>query len=174
MVKKKKPKKALIKKPNWVGDVDLTNCVDGLVYHIYQCRKCIIEYKVDHLRLKRKKFMLLPGNKKKQNVEICNCKIPTPLLIKYKRCPCGAEYWGFYLREKQTCKVCGAYNNDIGLNPISYYRLLDFYKKTSDDLTDETRWDCLNRSICLLCSREQGSKRGIACKDCPYYEKGSL
>ena len=171
MVKKKK-KKTVNKKPNWVGDIDLSFCEPGLVYNIYQCRKCILEYKEDQARSCRKKSVKIPGLKKKQVVEVCQCR--EPLLIKYKKCPCGQEYWGFYLRENKTCKECGAYDLNNMSKGRNYYRLGQFYKYSSIDISDPERWDCLSRKFCLEVTFVHGSKKGIGCLDCPDYEKSKL
>jgi len=175
MTNLKRFNKAQLNKPAWVGDIDLTKCKDGLVYQIYQCRKCIIEFKEDKARENRKKYLLLPGNKKKQMVEVCTCENPTPFLIKYKRCKCGAEFWGFYLRENPTCRICSKFSESSEPEKgTKYYRLGKFYKQTEDDLSSSETWDCLNRNICLESMKHQGSSKMLACLDCPYYEKGSL
>jgi len=171
---KKKERKAVTKRPAWVGEIDLSHCEKGLVYNIYQCRKCILEYKQDQARPKRKWALLLPGNKKRQVVEACNCPEPTPLLIKFKKCNCNAEYWGFYLREKETCKLCGAFVLNDMSKEIDYYRLNEMYKQTTEDLSDSHKWDCLNRNFCLDMCKKEGSRRGLACKDCPFYDQATL
>ena len=165
----KKRKKTVNKKPNWVGEIDLSGCIPGLVYNIYQCRECILEYKEDQARSGRKKSLKIPGYKKPQVVEAC--KHREPLLIKYKKCTCGQEFWGFYLREKSTCKHCGAFKGATGFR---YYRLGEFYTMTDKDLSDEDRWDCINRGICLEVTKVKGSRKAIACQDCPDYDKGGL
>lgn len=172
MAKKKRLQKAVTTKPRWVGEVNLSNCENGKVYNIYQCRTCILENKTDKARPKRKKTIHIPGYKKKQFVEICFCELP--LLIKYKKCTCGQEYWGFFLREHPTCKTCGTFTNSDYIKKKKWYRLTDFYIASEEDLSDKNKWDCINRNTCLECTFDSGSKKGLACKDCPHYEKGNI
>jgi hypothetical protein len=169
MAKKKRIKKAVNKKPNWVGEADISKCIPGKVYNIYACRQCIFELKEDRDRPQRKKAIHIPGYTKKQIVEVCPHR--EPLLIKYKKCPeCGQTYWGFYLRESATCKLCGLYSDESSPKERAYYRLKELYKTTIEDLSDPDRWNCVNRDFCLECTYHGGSRKGIACKDCPDYE----
>ena len=169
MSKKKKIKRAVSKKPVWVGDLPLIQPEPGLVYNIYQCRECVIDMTTDMTRSQRKRSILLPGDTKKTINVVC-AKHKEPLLIKFKRCICGAEYWGFYLHSHSTCKECGKYVEYENTKTKDWYRLRQYIKTTSEDLSDKDKWDCINRNLCLECTFVSGYKRAIACKDCPEYE----
>jgi hypothetical protein len=171
---KKRIKKAVIKKPNWVGNVDISKCEKGKVYNIYKCRKCVIEYSEDQLRQGRRRSLLLPGNKKKKIVSVCKCKKQSLLLIKYKKCTCNIEYWGFFLRANLTCKLCGAYSDIKKEKQIQWYRMNKFLKKTEEDLSDLNKWDCVYRDDCLNATKINGSNKRIACKNCSFYLKSEI
>lgn len=172
-MKVRKFKTAKTKKPAGVPNIDLSYCIKGLVYNIYQCGSCIYEHKEDIARKSRTKTIYI--KKKKKQIPCCT-EHREPLLIKYKKCPCGQEYWGFYLHEHPSCKICGSFalNNVTEKAGRKYYRLGEFYKKTADDLSDEDRWNCYHRSLCLECTYKSGSKKAIACKNCPHYIKGTI
>ena len=171
-MKIRKFKTAKTKKPGGVPNIDLSWCINGLVYNIYQCGICIYEHKEDLTRKPRIKIIKI-GKKKKQ-IPVCTDH-KKPLLIKYKKCPCGQEYWGFFLKGGPTCKLCSSFslNNVTETIDRKYYRLGEFLEETDNDLSDENRWNCRHRSLCLECTYKQGSKKAIACKDCPHYIIGT-
>ena len=168
----RKRKKALNKKPKWVGEIDISKCLPGKVYLIYNCLKCIIERKEDEKRQGRNKLISKTKNGKSIFAPICIHK--EPILIKYKKCSCGSEYWGTFLRESLTCQNCSVLASKEKETYKEYYRLNSFIIKTKEDLSDPLKWDCTHRDFCLECTYKNGAKKGIACKDCPEYKKGKI
>lgn len=173
----KKKRKTQYKKPKWVGELPMPLVIRGVVYNFYACRKCVYTMEYDKARRRRKKSIRLPGNKKNTMEVVCE-EHRTPLLIKFKKCKCGQEHWGFYLRSNPTCVNCGRYPDEFENIEIEkvrdYYRLSEYYKTTIENLGDPDRWDCINRALCLECTYEDGSKKGIACKECPSYTIGRI
>lgn len=173
----KKKRKTKYKKPKWVGDLPMPLVIRGIVYNFYSCRKCVYTLEYDKGRRKRKKSIRLPGNKKNTMEVVCE-EHKTPLLVKFKKCTCGQEHWGFYLRSNPTCGYCGSFPDefaDIEVDKVRhYYRLSEYYRTTIENWGDPDRWDCINRALCLECTYEDGSRKGIACKNCPLYEKGTI
>lgn len=173
----KKKRKSQYKKPKWVGELPMPLVIYGIVYSFYACRECVYTLEYDKARRRRRKAILLPGNKKKTMEVVCE-KHRSPLLIKFKKCECGTEHWGFHLRSNPTCVHCGQFPDkfeDIEIDKIrKYYRLSEYYKTTIENLADPDRWDCINRTLCLECTYDGGSRKGIACKGCPAYEIGRI
>lgn len=178
MAKKKGKKKTVDRKPNWVGDIPMPEVVEkGMVYNFYACRECVYTLEEDQVRPRKKKSILLPGSNKKSMQAVCE-KHHAPLLIKFKRCTCGREQWGFYLRSNPTCGECGKFPDifgDVQTDKIrDYFRLAEYYKTTIENLGDPDRWDCINRALCLECTYDGGSRKGIACKGCLSYQPGRI
>ncbi len=166
----KKNQKAVHKKPKDI-EIEIENPEPGLVYNIYQCQdlECVLPHNEDKMRPKFKRSINVPWRKKK-SLEQCCAKHQALLKIKYKKCQCGAEFWGTRLKSSVTCKFCGTNPEvDIDKAPTVYYRLGEYHKKSDIDLGDPERADCINRPLCLKVTFEKGAKKGIACKDCPYY-----
>lgn len=166
----KKHQKAVHKQPKDIL-ITIDDPEPGIVYCIYECQKleCILPFDEDKLRPKFKRFIHVPWRKKKALEQCCE-KHRSLLKIKYKKCICGAEFWGTRLKSSKTCKFCGTYPEFmIEKIPTRYYRLGEYHKQTDMDLGDAERSDCIHRPICLKVTFSDGSKKGIACKDCPYY-----
>lgn len=141
-------KKPTNKKPIFIKKLDLSFCIPGWVYNIYNCQKCIIE------------------NEENILMNIKECIHLTKILIKYKQCPCGADWWGINLKATKTCNICNPYISKSKL----YYRLKIFKFKSNKNLSDTNKWDCHNRGYCLESTFKKGANIGIACKECPFYE----
>ena len=166
----KKNKKAVNKKPKDII-IDIPFPILGMVYNIYECQdmQCVALHNTDKLRPKFKRKIKVPWRKKK-SLEQCCALHQSLLKIKYKKCNCGAEYWGTRLKSSKTCAQCGT-NPEVDLDkiPTKYYRMGDYYKRSEVDLGDPERADCVHRAMCLEVTFVESDKRGIACKDCPYY-----
>jgi len=85
-----------------------------------------------------------------------------PLLIKYKRCGCGAEHIGYNQPKSLCCNKCPSARKTKmkAMHPSKSY-----YNKK---LEDTTRWNCEKRDDCL----KKYAKRyqTIPCKDCESYK----
>ncbi len=168
----KKLLKSVHKKPKWV-DADVDSPEPGLVYNIYECQECIISNEEDKERPKFKRMVKVPWRKSKSLEQVCP-EHRSLLLVKYKICKCGKESWGTKLKSARTCQYCGPYSDyDYEGAPVTYYRMGDYFKVSEKDLGDANRSDCRHRSKCLEVTFK-GSKKGIACKDCPYYKEYTI
>jgi len=143
-------------RPDYIKKIKI-NIVPTLVYNIYECQECIIEVKQDNLIHKT----TINKNRK--------CEHGTPFLLKYKKCTCGTEWYGSLLRITKRCQVCQSYESTARVKLKKYYRLKIFCFKSKTNLNDPNKWDCHNRSYCLEVTFKNGSNKGLACLDCPFY-----
>lgn len=148
-------------------DVDVYDCKPNIVYNVYSCKKCVIEHDIDKILRKKRKWAFFKEKNKKYTTFGCNCEKPTKFLIKFKRCLCGDETWGLNLRNTNKCKKCYPKKK---FKPKYYYRLKIFRYKSKKNLNDPERGNCKNRRYCLEVVFKRGANKGIACKNCNFYE----
>ena len=137
----------------------ITQVVDGHIYSLYECGH--IFDAIDDPQLT---IYLSTNNSHNRVCPECRNK-DSKLLVKYKKCGCGAEQLGYNVQQSTCCQLCprDRIEKYKKLNIISYKRDSIYNEK----FADPNRWDCKFRDECL--TKYSKKHRAIPCKDCEKY-----
>jgi len=158
--------------PQWILDIDKSNCELGKVYNIYACKKCMIEHVIDKIRKDR--ILVFRVKKKIRNKVVCGCKEKLPIKLKFKICyNCGWHVYGKKVLVGK-CHNCATYTSSYEkgqpkIKKRKFYRMGELVE-SYHDLEDKNAWNCGNRNECLDVTKNTGgSIVRLGCKNCPYY-----
>jgi len=141
----------------------------GQAYNFYDCG-CIINNKIDKNILKHN----YDSHQRVRACPDCDGKEIGFLVIKYKKCQCGAEFASKGVHASIYCSKCpnslrskGIIKNKIKIKKIRF----DFQQRFNADFQDEERWDCLFRDNCADYYMMHDT---IPCLNCEVYIKMDL
>lgn len=142
----------------------------GIAYNLYDCG-CIVDNSKDKQKVKQNPIT-------HQRVRCCaKCKSEYGkgfLLVKYKKCKCGADHISLNAHASDRCKFCpplpqvGKFAKAKAKREVVCH--FPFLKINNKAFRDKSRWDCLFRNNCADYYIKRKTK-AIPCLGCELYQK---
>lgn len=134
--------------------------INGHIYSLYECGHIF-----DAVNDPQKTIYLSSNNSHNRVCPECDNK-NSKLIVKYKKCGCGAEQLGYNVQQSECCTLCPPQR-------VEKYKKLNLTITTKRDsiynekFSDSTKWNCKFRYDCL--TKYSKKHRAIPCKGCEKY-----